>query len=385
MACMQLFALSYLVLRCEGAPNATSHLRGVAKSPEEEVGMTHGPNNLSTPYTTLFGIPTLNLAVKAPEWTAWFSDEGWGSASCNGLISGMDCSGRYCDKVRLGCDYSVGMDHGASHRNSWFSDDSESVCSSGQFVTAVQCKGRYCDDMRITCTSVPSTRQSNCRWLGRFSDGSGQQVFPEGARLTGLACTGRYCDDLRPRVCDVHQYCTVAGKPSGSWMWVENIATSGVKEYSYHSTESNKKSSSNEWSKSLTTSVSAGFEYAGAFGSVEVSSSLARTQVRSLERALEEGNAATQTYDISPDTVGMGLWQFEFTASDTCGHRETIKTHEYIFTDGRFRSPCCLPGYAMGVHPPESYTCYQKAFQVDKSSHCKSCGEDGAAEACGDL
>jgi len=376
MAITQLLVLPYLVLPSAADPNVTSHLRGVAK---DGVSVTSGLTNLSMP------IATLDLAVS--DWTAWFSDEDQGSASCNGLISGMECSGWYCDSIRLQCDYSLGMDHGASYQTSWFTDgDTANMkCNSGEFVTAIQCSGSFCDNMRLTCTSVPSTRQSNCRELAWFSDESGPQAFTEGTRLVGLECRGSFCDDLLPYVCDVSQYCIAAGKQSGSWMWVEAIANSGVKQYSYHSTERNTQSSSSEWSESLTVSVSEGFTYSGVSGSVEVSSAAARTQARSLETALQEGYAETQTYDISPETVGMGLWQFEFTATDTCQHTEKIKTHEFIYTKGRFQSPCCLPGYAMGVYPPESYTCYQKEFQVETASHCNSCGEEGAVAACSDL
>ena len=254
----QLVVLSYLVLQSAGDANASSRLRGANSSVEG--GMARVLTNFTS--STKSGLAA--KSAKQPEWTAWFSDEGWGSASCNGLISGMECSGRYCDSVRLGCDYSLGSDHVSSRWKGWFSDTSESLCDKGQFVTAVQCKGRYCDDLRLSCSSVPSTLvQSNCRWLGWFSDGSGKQVFLEGTRLTGLACTGRYCDDLRPYVCNVHQRCIAAGKQQGSWKYVETIANSGSKQYIYHSTERNSKSSSSEWSKSLTTSVSAGFEYMG--------------------------------------------------------------------------------------------------------------------------
>ena len=375
----QLVILSCLVLQCAADPNASSRLRGANSSVEGGMAKVLTNFTLST---------KSGLAAKSanqPEWTAWFSDEDRGSASCNGLISGMECSGRYCDSVRLGCDYSLGSDHVSSRWKGWFSDgdNSKSLCDKGQFVTAVQCKGRYCDDLRLSCASVPSSLvQSNCRWLGWFSDENGKQVFPEGTRLTGLACTGRYCDNLRPYVCNVHQRCIAAGKQQGSWKYVQTIANSGSRHYSYHSTERNSKSSSSEWSKSLTTSVSAGFEYMGASSSVEVSSTVARTQARSLETALEEGYAETQTYTISPESVGLGLWQFEFTAKDTCRHTERIKTHEFIYTDGRFRSPCCLPGYAMGVQPPDVYTCYQKDYQVETASYCRSCGDDGASGAC---
>ena len=80
-----------------------------------------------------------------------------------------------------------------------------------------------------------------------------------------LASAGRYCDDLRPYVCNAHQRGTAAGKQQASWKYVENIANSGSKQYSYHSTKRNSKSSSSEWSKSLTTSVSAGVFLKGGF------------------------------------------------------------------------------------------------------------------------
>ena len=122
----QLVVLSYLVLQSAGDANASSRLRGANSSVEG--GMAKVLTNLT--WSTKSGLAA--KSAKQPEWTAWFSDEGWGSASCNGLISGMECSGRYCDSVRLGCDYSLGSDHVSSRWKGWFSDTSESLCDKRQ-------------------------------------------------------------------------------------------------------------------------------------------------------------------------------------------------------------------------------------------------------------
>ena len=70
-------------------------------------------------------------------------------------IAGVACSGRYCDNIRLECRQY--LDNNAlivtSHWTGWFSDENvrSAYCPNDMVVNGVQCSGRYCDNMRLQC------------------------------------------------------------------------------------------------------------------------------------------------------------------------------------------------------------------------------------------
>jgi len=46
------------------------------------------------------------------------------------------------------------------------------------------------------------------------------------------------------------------------------------------------------------------------------------------------------------EAVGKMSWQFNFSPFDSCGNTELSLTKEKALTEGRWRPPCCLPGYS---------------------------------------
>jgi hypothetical protein len=144
----------------------------------------------------------------AQSWTPFVSEEqGEGSpAQCAGAVSGLRCSGRYCDNVSLQCAASQAAD-GAW--GPYFSEEwpHEHVCPEGQFVTGLRCSGRYCDNLSLRCGRVPDLFSQRCYWTDEISEERGGTIeLGAGVYLRGIRCGGRYCDNLRSYVCEAEKY-----------------------------------------------------------------------------------------------------------------------------------------------------------------------------------
>ena len=119
--------------------------------------------------------------VRARWWVGPVSEEGahvWESgvpigpaASCDhidrlgrqelGLISGVSCTGKYCDNISVQCsvlDQSASSDYHNCYTTNWVSEEygGNIDFKAGFFATAVECTGDYCDSMRFkVCQLLP--------------------------------------------------------------------------------------------------------------------------------------------------------------------------------------------------------------------------------------
>jgi hypothetical protein len=143
-------------------------------------------------------------------WTGWASEE-TGSLYCepNTGVGGFACRGRYCDDVNLFCAYGRSLDpHSPStYWTDYFSEEGQNVryCFEGAgIVTGIDCSGRYCDNISLECTrGGPEPIPSNCEWWAGGAKLSEEQGYGYFNRkfLTGVKCTGRYCDNLQFYIC----------------------------------------------------------------------------------------------------------------------------------------------------------------------------------------
>lgn len=100
--------------------------------------------------------PVLNSAF----WTSWFANDGTSSTSCpdDMLVNELQCSGHYCDRIRLQCgrlhgDYRI--DATDKKYANWFSEEEgERLCPNGYYLFGMQCRGHYCDGIKLTCVRV---------------------------------------------------------------------------------------------------------------------------------------------------------------------------------------------------------------------------------------
>jgi hypothetical protein len=122
-------------------------------------------------------------------WTGYFSEEhdqystwysgGWypwdnenyevcyGWDTTPGLVTGIDCSGSYCDNIRLECTQIVQLVYGVPYWlgvtncswSGWYSEEQGSVDFGwNRFITGVECQGSYCDNKRFYVCSLVDER-----------------------------------------------------------------------------------------------------------------------------------------------------------------------------------------------------------------------------------
>jgi hypothetical protein len=122
-------------------------------------------------------------------WTRYFSEEhdaysewssaGWypwsnenyevchASSATPGLVTGIDCSGSYCDNLSLECTQIVQLVYGVPHWlgvtncswSGWYSEEQGSVDFGwNRFITGVECQGSYCDNKRFHVCSLVDER-----------------------------------------------------------------------------------------------------------------------------------------------------------------------------------------------------------------------------------
>lgn len=103
----------------------------------------------------------------------------------------------------------------------WFSygwypydDENYEVCHNLQsnpgVVTGIGCTGRYCDNISIECrqpeiydTHYRKVVPSNCAWSQWISEEQGAVDFGWNRYITGVECSGSYCDNKRFYVCSL--------------------------------------------------------------------------------------------------------------------------------------------------------------------------------------
>lgn len=171
-----------------------------------------------TPEATL--APTAEPALPECRWTAHVSEEPPAERSCASgyALRGIRCEGRYCDNMELYCcPYVSGEDPAGARQwsDKWFSEETPGEGANADqtnagFVTGIRCSGRYCDSLSLeflTSPSLPNAGQ--CSFQPFFSEegamsGENEDFCPEGHFVAGLACREDYCDE-------VSLYCCRAG------------------------------------------------------------------------------------------------------------------------------------------------------------------------------
>src|SRR5262245_38786767 len=133
-------------------------------------------------------------------------------ATCNpgSFVSGIRCTGSYCDNVAISCTPFRGAALGQANWTPWVSEEQgRRWCPQNHLIAGLACRGRYCDDLSLYCVEVTNMRAVNCSdtrevseeqggTLSFFSDVAGQMVFARSMR-----CSGSYCDNKSFNVCEV--------------------------------------------------------------------------------------------------------------------------------------------------------------------------------------
>jgi len=137
--------------------------------------------------------------------TDWFSEEGSGRADCDPgyAVRGITCEGRYCDNKQLYCctDNLPTLDPNNRIDSPWFSEeDSDGFVDENRALTGLGCSGRYCDNLQMTMHGfeggTPPIQSS--WWQNGFSEEPpGYDRCRDNGYVAGIKCSGDYCDNLR--------------------------------------------------------------------------------------------------------------------------------------------------------------------------------------------
>ncbi|HTU58582.1 MAG TPA: hypothetical protein VMF89_09110 [Polyangiales bacterium] len=158
------------------------------------------------------GIGTAGLLVGTAyaftgTWTSQWTSEELPPAMCadDTVATKVECNGSRCDNIRVTCTNAPRDLQG----HSWTAYKSEEAgynyCPAGSYATGIDCRGAYCDDEAIQCTRLTSAVQSNCQWVGPFSEEApvnfGQ--CPANKFIAGLYCSGGNCDNQHIYCCNM--------------------------------------------------------------------------------------------------------------------------------------------------------------------------------------
>lgn len=167
-------------------------------------------------------MPTVALAG----WTPWCSEETAPVECPPGqAATGIQCSGDYCDNVSLYCSSATGGVSFVPNAewSPWFSEELGSgffgawanrhLCTFGNsmgVVTGIRCSGDYCDNVSVRCAKVVrATPQgisdvpvsiNSCNWTNPISEETPSYVSWTNF-MSGVLCLGDYCDDKQLLYC----------------------------------------------------------------------------------------------------------------------------------------------------------------------------------------
>lgn len=102
----------------------------------------------------------------------------------------------------------------------WFQYDEDDyhVCHAWNnqpgFITGMKCSGRYCDKISVECGQARASLLrggasypvgvTDCSWTGWYSEEQGTSInFGANRYATGVECSGSYCDQKRFFVCSM--------------------------------------------------------------------------------------------------------------------------------------------------------------------------------------
>jgi hypothetical protein len=176
---------------------------------------------LTTLFCAATGLAALLTPAAAEATTQWlpaFSEEQPDGQYCPGWnerVTRTHCWGDFCDNIELYCAElppELG-EYDDWKMAGWTSEEYNAIectfANAGDFgaITGMKCSGGYCDNINVECGHPePGHSLSDCYWTlwvseegGGISYFSGSQALEKGAR--GIQCAGDYCDSMRYLAC----------------------------------------------------------------------------------------------------------------------------------------------------------------------------------------
>jgi hypothetical protein len=148
----------------------------------------------------------------------------------------------------------------------------------------------------------------------------------------------------------------------GQWTVHATIPGAVTETWKHGTSKKHTESKSDEWSMSATRTVTRGFKFEEFSAESKIESSISRSISNSYSSEWGVNDEYDWTIQWSQSDIGKTAWQFQFAFTDTCNHEETTRAQEFAVTEGAFRPPCCLPGYATDA--PAYLTCVSKDYMI---------------------
>ncbi|NOK36757.1 hypothetical protein HMI49_26460 [Corallococcus exercitus] len=141
-------------------------------------------------------------------WGWYYTSEELAPAECDGdaLAYGASCSHAFCDDVRLGCNTPPsGTTKGYPTWTASFSEESTrpTICPNGSWVTGLSCSGGYCDNVSLECTPISGRSAGNCYWSDPIADGKSTFIAPANHFIRGAKCAGWWCESMTLYYCEM--------------------------------------------------------------------------------------------------------------------------------------------------------------------------------------
>lgn len=162
------------------------------------------------------------LSARADSWSQFTSEETQPLTCRLGtFVTGLRCTGRYCDNVALRCsDQRLPIE---IHDRFWSENISEESgrnkvghrIESEEFgfvigvISGIACSGSYCDNVSVEFTVLHNAEFKNCFWTSWVSEESGGTWeldpgrYPAAVYPAAVQCRGSYCDDKRFELCQI--------------------------------------------------------------------------------------------------------------------------------------------------------------------------------------
>merc|ERR1719436_884714 len=122
------------------------------------------------------------------------------------------------------------------------------------------------------------------------------------------------------------------------------------------------------WGWSVTRSVEGGLTVGVATSSKKLGVTISGSIATSNTDAWTQATNYTFKYEFYGADVGKRAWKWVFEPTDTCGFEEEAVSEEIALTEGSYREPCCVSGWALDH--PESTRCKDEESKISNEGYC---------------
>jgi len=150
-----------------------------------------------------------NHSVEAVEPQYWSTSSANTYCGWKGIARGVQCKGWYCSELALNCVDYPNWDWAWQDYMGEISDESannERKCAPDSFISGIKCSGWYCDNVTIECLKFKNhyRNEASCSWSSYISEENPTPLDASPKYLAGVKCSGSYCDNMKFYQCSLN-------------------------------------------------------------------------------------------------------------------------------------------------------------------------------------